>query len=82
MTKERFTFADGAKIVAIKDNGKIMSSKQVCEKLNDYEQIRLRNRREIAKYKAREERYQRVIGGMMAYLELQANTDLWWGWND
>ena len=32
---KRFTFADGFKIVAIRDNGEIMNSKQVCEKLNE-----------------------------------------------
>lgn len=35
MTEKRFTFADGFKIVAIKDNDKIMNSKQVCNKLNE-----------------------------------------------
>ena len=35
MTEKRFTFADGFKIVAIRDNGEIMNSKQVCEKLNE-----------------------------------------------
>ena len=34
MTEKRFTFADGFKIVAIKDNGQIMNSRQVCELLN------------------------------------------------
>lgn len=40
VTEKRFTFADGFKIVAIKDNGKIMNSKQVCNKLNDLEEAR------------------------------------------
>lgn len=31
---KRFTFADGFKIVAIRDNGEIMNSKEVCNKLN------------------------------------------------
>lgn len=35
MAEKRFTFADGFKIVAIKDNGKIMNSKQVCNQLNE-----------------------------------------------
>ena len=35
MTEKRFTFADGFKIVAIRDNGEIMNSKQVCNKLNE-----------------------------------------------
>lgn len=56
--------------------------KKDVDKLNDYEQMRLRKNNEIAQYKAREERYQRVIGGLMAYLELRVNTDLWWNWNE
>ena len=35
MTKKRFTIADGFKIVAIRDNGEIMNSIQVCDKLNE-----------------------------------------------
>ena len=33
--KQRFTIADGFKIVAIRDNGKIMNSRQVCDVLNE-----------------------------------------------
>ena len=36
----------------------------------------------IQKFKDRENRFQRVVGGMMAYFELQANSELWWDWND
>ena len=36
MTEKRFTFADGFKIVAIRDNGKIMNSRQVCNQLNEF----------------------------------------------
>ena len=32
---KRFHIADGFKIVAIRDNDKIMNSKQVCNKLNE-----------------------------------------------
>ena len=35
MNEKRFTFADGFKIVAIRDNGKIMNSIRVCELLNE-----------------------------------------------
>lgn len=35
MTENRFTIADGFKIVAIRDNGEIMNSIQVCDKLNE-----------------------------------------------
>jgi hypothetical protein len=36
MTEKRFTIADGFKIVAIKDNGEIMNSRQVCNQLNEF----------------------------------------------
>ena len=36
MIKERFTIADGFKIVAIRDNDEIMNSNQVCDKLNEF----------------------------------------------
>jgi hypothetical protein len=35
MNKKRFTYAHGVKIVAIRDNGKIMNSIRVCELLNE-----------------------------------------------
>lgn len=42
MTEKRFTFADGFKIVAIRDNGEIMNSIRVCDKLNElYEENQL-----------------------------------------
>ena len=42
MNEKRFTFADGFKIVAIRDNGEIMNSIRVCDKLNElYEENRL-----------------------------------------
>ena len=76
---ERFEIKDGK---IIYDGFSEMSIEQVCDKLNDYEHHRKRKNKEIAKFKAKEERFQRVIGGIMAYMELQANTDLWWEWND
>lgn len=42
MNEKRFTFADGFKIVAIRDNGEIMNSIRVCDKLNElYEENQL-----------------------------------------
>ena len=61
---------------------KEMSIEQVCNKLNDYEYHRVRKNKDIQKFKDREERYQRVIGGLKAYLELEANSELWWDWNE
>ena len=55
---------------------------ELCKKLNDYEETRLRKNREIKKFKDREDRYQRVIGGVMAFIELRLNDELWWDWND
>lgn len=44
---KQFTIADGFKIVAIRNNGKIMNSIQVCDKLNELaeENTRLKEER-------------------------------------
>lgn len=68
--------------IQITEYGLGLSSEDVVKKLNDYEDSRLSNKQKIAKYKEREDRYQRVIGGIMAYLELQLNNELWWDWNE
>ena len=44
---ERFTFADGFKIVAIKDNGQIMNSRQVCELLNELHEENIQLKRDF-----------------------------------
>lgn len=59
-----------------------LTIEQVVKQLNDYEDNRLRKKQEIARFRAREERYQRIIGGVKAYFELESNNDLWWDWND
>ena len=64
-----------------KDGESISNEKAVVE-LNDLEKIRKRKGREIEKFRARESKYQRVIGGLKAYLELELNSELWWDWND
>ena len=46
---KRFRIADGFKIVAIKDNGKIMNSKQVCNKLNELAEENQQYENEIAR---------------------------------
>lgn len=48
------------------------------KKIEDLEDTRQRKNKEIAKLKEREELYQRVIGGFQAYVELEANSALWW----
>lgn len=52
------------------------------KKIEDLEDTRQRKNKEIAKLKEREDRYQRVIGGFKAFIELESNEDLWWQWND
>lgn len=58
MIEKRFTVADGFKIVAIRDNGEIMNSIRVCDKLNELadenEQLRtaLKELKEIGDYQA------------------------------
>ena len=66
----------------ILEHDKKLTIEQVVKQLNDYEDNRLRRKQEIEKFRAREERYQRIIGGIKAYFELEANIDLWWNWND
>lgn len=55
---------------------------RVVNRLNDLEETRLRHKKTIKKYKDREDRFQRVIGGLMAYLELRIGEKLWWDWNE
>lgn len=71
----------------IEDNGiyeydKKLTWRELCEKLNDLEQTRLRKNREIKKFRDREEKYQSVISGMMAFMELYLNNELWWDRNE
>ena len=78
MSEERYTLRDEK----VFDWERELTPEKVVEHLRYYEKLRLQKNKEIAKYKAREDRYQRVIGGIQAYLELEANTDLWWDWNE
>lgn len=75
---ERFRIEDDS----IYEYGMKLTCEELCNKLNDLEQTRLRKNREIKKLKDREEKYQRVISGIMAFIELQLNNELWWDWND
>ena len=52
------------------------------KKIEDLEETMQRKNSEIVKLKEREDRYQRVIGGFKAFIELESNEDLWWEWND
>lgn len=75
---ERYRIEDNA---IYKDN-KIMTCKELCDELNDLEQIRLRKNREIKRFRDREEKYQRVISGVMTFLQLHLNNELWSDWDD
>ena len=55
---------------------------RTIRELNSLEKGRVEKKFRIEKYKKREELYQRVIGGLMAYIELKVNDELWWDWNE
>lgn len=85
MTGERFSIndSDDAQLqFQIAEYGINISNEDVVKKLNNYESSRLKWQKEKRKYRRREDKYQRVIGGIMAYLELLINDDLWWEWNE
>lgn len=77
--RERFEIHPNGNIT---DNNCELNDSQVVKKLNEYEKIRLRKNKEISKFRKREEKYQRVIGGLMAFLELRINEELWWDLNE
>jgi len=66
----------------IYEYNKKLTCKEIYDKLNHLEQTRLQKNREIKKLKDREYKYQRVISGIMAFIELHLNNELWWDWND
>lgn len=70
------------KLVVKDSDGRIYKGEAIEILLNDFEKTRLRKNKEINKFKDREDRYQRVIGGIKAYLELELNNELWWEWNE
>lgn len=69
-------------IGTIDDAGVIRNIDRTIKELNDLEEIRIKKGAKIEKYKRREELYNRVIGGLMAYIELKVNNELWWDWNE
>lgn len=77
--RERFAIQPNGNIT---DNNRELNDSQVVKKLNEYEKIRLRKNKEISKFRKREEKYQRIIGGLMAFLELRINEELWWDLNE
>ena len=81
---ERYTFldlknADGEIThTVIHKDGVSMSNRQAVKQLNDLEHYRVSKKKEIAKLRKREEKYQSVISGMMSLIELYLNDELWW----
>lgn len=66
----------------IEDNGiyeydKQLSWKELCDKLNDLEETRLRKNRELKRFRDREDKYQSVISGVIAFLQLYMNDEIW-----
>lgn len=60
----------------------VYTKEEVVKTLNSYEQFLKNKEKKISLLQRREEKYQRVIGGMMAFLELELNEELWWDWNE
>ena len=55
---------------------------RIVDKLNTLEEYRVKQAKRITDYSKREGKYQRIISGLMAYLELRLNDELWWDWNE
>lgn len=64
--------------IVIHKDGVSMSNRDAVRELNDLEDYRVRKKKEIAKFRKREEKYQSVISGMMSLIELYLNDELWW----
>lgn len=72
---ERFRIEDN-KIIDIYMDCEL-NTDVICSKLNNFEESRLRKNMEIKKFKNREEKFQRFISGVMAFLQLYMNSELW-----
>lgn len=59
-----------------------LSLERVVKELNSLEHERISKNKEIAKLRKREERYQGVISGLLDFLELKFNNELWWDRDD
>lgn len=73
---------DGELITANCRGGTKLNLERIVKELNSLEETRLKKGRKIAKLQKREEKYQRVISGLMAYIELKVNSELWCDWNE
>lgn len=73
---------NGKLILANCRGGRKLDLEQTIGELNDLERTRLRKGKEIEKLRRREEKFQSIISGLMAYIELRVNQELWWDWNE
>ena len=85
---ERFTTtnlrnSDGeiTKVVICDDKNSI-SNKKAVELLNEYEKQRVRRNKQIEEYRKREEKFQDIITGLMAFIELRVKEEIWSEWNE
>lgn len=69
---------DGELVLANCRGGTKLNLEQIVKQLNRLEDERKRKNTEIAKLRKREERYQGVISGLMDFLELKFNNEIWW----
>jgi len=84
MTEKRFIIASENEQDYIVDafTNQQLDTDIICDRLNDLEETRLRKNRELKRFRDREEKYQRVISGVMSFLKLQLNNELWDDWDD
>jgi len=66
----------------IDTDNRVYDIDKIVDELNNLEEYRIRKGKRISKYSKRQEKYQRVISGVMAFLELKLNDELWWDWNE
>ena len=76
MKKYEPIIEDG-KYVGLTEYGDPMELDRICRKVIDLENYRREKNRKIEKYRVREDKFQRVIGGLLAFLELRLNEELW-----
>ena len=85
---ERFTILDlkngdgEVTNTLICDNGKSITNKDAVAILNAHDKSMSNKNRTLQGYREREELFQRVIGGLLAYLQLRCNNDLVWDWGE
>ena len=79
---KRFMIDDTGTLIDMNTRNTYDYVSDVVNVLNDLNNSREYHKKERNKLKNREEKYQRVISGVMAFIELQVNNELGWDWND